>query len=239
MNLIILGPPGSGKGTCASNLRSTLDIPAISTGDLFRETAEEHTKLAKGIEKYLSQGSLVPDKTVIEIMKKRLQKPDCKKGFILDGFPRTIKQAKALEKIVNIDAIISLSVPEEVIVERLSNRLICKDCGEIYNLKTMKTREKLICDKCSGCLIRRKDDTPQIIKERLQIYNRQTRPLKKYYKAKIPIVNLECNNTETSPEDVARQILVELKKLGLPYAKTLEMPSKMEIIADAPVKICE
>ena len=103
----------------------------------------------------------------------------------------------------------------------------------------MKTREKLICDKCSGRLIRRKDDTPQIIKERLQIYNRQTRPLKKYYEAKIPIVNLECNNTETSPEDVARQILVELKKLGLICAKTLEMPSKMEIIADAPVKICE
>jgi len=237
MNLIMLGPPGSGKGTCASKLKSIFDIPAISTGDLFRETAKEHTRRSKKIEKYLSQGCLVPDNAVIEIMKERLRKPDCKKGFILDGFPRTIKQAKALEKFVSIDAVISLSVSEEIIVERLSNRLVCKDCGETYNVKTMQMCETgLVCEKCSGMLIRRKDDTPQIIKERLRVYSRQTMPLEKHYKNKVPIVRLRCNNRETTPEDLTKQILIELRKIGLLHAKVLKAPSAMEIIANLPMK---
>jgi len=240
MNLIMLGPPGSGKGTCASRLKLMLDIPAISTGDLFRETAKKHTMLAKRVEKYLSQGCLVPDDTVIGIVKKRLRKPDCKKGFILDGFPRTIKQARALERIAHINAVISLSVPEEIIVERLSSRLICKDCGEIYSLGARKTCEtRLVCEKCTGALVRRKDDTPQIIKERLRIYGRQTRPLEKFYKSKVPLVKLRCNSRETTPEDLAEQILIELRKLGLLYAKVSEMPSTMEIIANIPMKTIE
>jgi adenylate kinase len=240
MEFIMLGPPGSGKGTCASKLESILNIPAISTGDLFREIMKDHTKMARRIEKYLNQGCLVPDETVMQIMRKRLRKLDCKKGFILDGFPRTIKQARALEKIVNIDAIISLSVPEEIIVERLSSRLICKDCGEIYSLKIMKNCEtNLICEKCGGSLIRRKDDMPQVIKERIQIYSNQTKPLEEYYRTRIPIVNLECNNVETTPEDLTKQILAELKKLGLLYAKTPEMPNVAELITDIPMEIDE
>ena len=243
MNLIILGPPGSGKGTCASKLKSIFNIPAMSTGDLFRETAKEHAMLAKRIEKYLSQGYLVPDNTVIEIVKKRLRKPDCKKGFILDGFPRTIKQAKALEKFVNIDAVISLSVSEEIIVERLSNRLVCKDCGETYNGKTMQMCETgLVCEKCGGILIRRKDDTPQVIKERLRIYSRQTKPIEKHYKNKVPIVKLRCSNRETTPEDLTKQILIKLEKLEkleLLHAKVSGISGTMEIIANLPMKTVE
>jgi len=196
--------------------------------------------LARRIERCLNEGCLVPDNTVIEIVKERLRKPDCKKGFILDGFPRTIKQAEALEKIVDIDAVVSLSVSEEIIIDRLSKRLVCKDCGEIHNLITTKPCEiRSVCQKCSGTLVRRKDDIPQIIKERLRIYSRQTRPLEKHYKSKVPIVKLRCNNRETTPEDLAKQILTELEKLGLLHAKISEAPSMMEIITNIPMKTDE
>lgn len=235
MNLIVLGPPGSGKGTCASGLTMFLDIPSISTGDLFREVIQKHRRMAKEIERYLSQGSLVPDETVTEMVKKRLQSPDCEKGFILDGFPRTVDQAKALEKIVQIDAVVNLLVSYEIIVERLANRLICKECGETYSLISMRDREtNLNCKKCGKQLIRREDDTPQVIRKRLYAYNVQTKPLIEYYEVKLPFVEIECNNAEETPDDIIRQILSELKKLG--QLKAPEISGGLEITADFPIQ---
>lgn len=213
MKLVIFGPPGSGKGTYASRLKSKLDIVTISTGDIFREAIKQGTKLGKKIKKYLDSGQLVPDETVIKVVRNRITRPDCKRGFILDGFPRTVEQAKALGETVKIDAIINLLIPEQIIIERLSNRRTCKNCGEIYNLKTLKPKKEGICDKCGGPLIQRKDDTISVIKERFQVFEKQTRPLIKYYMNKTPLVNMVCNRLP--PEDVIEQILRELKKLNL------------------------
>lgn len=213
MKLVIFGPPGSGKGTYASRLKSKLDIVTISTGDIFREAIKQGTELGKKIKKYLDSGQLVPDETVIKVVRNRITRPDCKRGFILDGFPRTVEQAKALGETVKIDAIINLLIPEQIIIERLSNRRTCKNCGEIYNLKTLKPKKEGICDKCGGPLIQRKDDTISVIKERFQVFEKQTRPLIKHYKNKTPLVNMVCNRLP--PEDVIEQILRELKKLNL------------------------
>ncbi|UCF59281.1 MAG: adenylate kinase [Candidatus Bathyarchaeota archaeon] len=213
MKLVIFGPPGSGKGTYASRLKSKLDIVTISTGDIFREAIKQDTELGKKIKKYLDSGQLVPDETVIKVVRNRITRPDCKRGFILDGFPRTVEQAKALGETVKIDAIINLLIPEQIIIERLSNRRTCKNCGEIYNLKTLKPKKEGICDKCGGPLIQRKDDTISVIKERFQVFEKQTRPLIKHYKNKTPLVNMVCNRLP--PEDVIEQILRELKKLNL------------------------
>ena len=213
MKLVIFGPPGSGKGTYASRLKSKLNIATISTGDMFREAIKQNTELGKKIKKYLDSGQLVPDEAVIKIVRNRIAKPDCKKGFILDGFPRTVEQAKALETAVKIDAIINLLIPEQIIIERLSNRRTCRDCREIYNLKTLKPKKEGICDKCGGPLIQRKDDTISVIKERFQVFERQTRPLIKHYKNKTPLVNMVCNRLP--PENVIEQIIRELKKLNL------------------------
>lgn len=215
MKLVIFGPPGSGKGTYASRLKSKLNITTISTGDIFREAIKEGTELGKKIKKYLDSGQLVPDETVIEVVRNRIAKPDCKKGFILDGFPRTVEQAKTLEKAVKIDVIIKLLVPKQIIIERLSNRRTCKNCGEIYNLKTLKPKKEGICDKCGGPLIQRKDDTIPVIKERLQIFEKQTRPLMRYYESKIPFINVTCNDIDMPPEEAIEQIIKELKKLNL------------------------
>lgn len=213
MKLVIFGPPGSGKGTYASRLRSKLNIATISTGDIFRKAVKQGTELGKKTKKYLDSGQLVPDETVIKVVRDRIAKPDCEKGFILDGFPRTVEQVKALEKTVKIDAIINLLVPEQIIIERLSNRRTCKNCGEIYNLKTLKPKKEGICDKCGGPLIQRKDDTIPVIKERFQVFEKQTRPLIKYYENKTSLVNVVCNHLP--PEDVIEQIMEELEKLNL------------------------
>jgi len=215
MKLVIFGPPGSGKGTYASRLKSKLNIATISTGDIFREAVKDDTELGKKIKKYLDNGQLVPDETVIEVVRNRIAKPDCKKGFILDGFPRTVEQAKALEKTVKIDAIINLLVPEQIIIERLSNRRTCKNCGEIYNLKTLKPKKEGICDKCGGPLIQRRDDTIPVIEERFQVFEKQTRPLMRYYESKVPFINVTCNDIDMPPEEAIEQIMKELKKLNL------------------------
>jgi len=215
MKLVIFGPPGSGKGTYASRLRSKLDITTISTGDIFREAIKQGTELGKKVKKYLDRGQLVPDETAIEAVNNRIAKPHCEKGFILDGFPRTVEQAKALEKTAKIDAIINLLVPEQIIIERLSNRRTCKNCGEIYNLKTLKPRKEGICDKCGGPLIQRKDDTIPVIKERFQVFEKQTRPLMRYYESRTPFINVTCNDINIPPEKIVEQIMKELKKLDL------------------------
>lgn len=215
MKLIIIGAPGSGKGTQTSRLKSKLGIPAISTGEIFRDAIKENSELGKKIKKYLDSGQLVPDETVIEVIKDRISKPDCKKGSILDGFPRTIGQAKALEKITKIDACINLLIPKEVIVERLSARRTCKKCGEIYNLIGLKPKREGICDKCGGELIQREDDKAAIIEERFRVFEKQTEPLLKYYKGKIPFINVKYTSVKTPPEEMTEQIMKWLKKFKL------------------------
>lgn len=215
MRFIIFGPPGAGKGTYASRLGSKLKIAKISTGDVFREEIKRDTGLAMKVADYLNKGELVPDGIVVEVLKERIIRPESKKGFILDGYPRTLRQAKALDKMAKIDAIIRLMVPEWVIIERLSNRRICRICGAVYNLKYLKPKKAGVCDECGGELYQREDDKPEVIKERLRVYEAETRPLIDYYKDKTPLVDIECESVDVPPEPVVEKILQELKKLNL------------------------
>lgn len=163
----------------------------------------------------MSKGELVPDGVVIEILRERLAKDDCKRGFILDGFPRTIEQAEALENITNIDAIIHLIVPEWIIIERLSSRRICKDCGAVYNLRFLKPKNPGVCDKCGGDLYQRNDDTPEVITERLEVYEKQTQPILQHYRDRVPFVEFECDSIDMPPEVAVEEILEKLKQLKL------------------------
>ena len=215
MNLIIFGPPGSGKGTYATRLQEPLGMKAIAMGDIFRESIKQGTMLGKKVEKYLNSGQLVPDEIVIEVLKERISQKDCKKGFILDGFPRTIDQAKTLDKIVKIDAIINLQVPEWIIIARLSSRRICKNCGTIYNVLFLKPKQEGICDECGGELYQREDDTEEVIKDRIKVYEEQTQPILKYYKDKVSFVNFQCKTLDTPPEKAIVDILEGLRKIGL------------------------
>ncbi len=212
MRLIIFGPPGSGKGTYSSMLAPKLGIVHISTGDIFREMAKEDTELGRKVAEILKKGELVPDEIVIEIVRERISKEDCKNGFILDGFPRTIPQAEALEKMTKVDKVINLVVPEEVIIARLSARRVCKNCGAIYNLRTLPPKKDGICDKCGGELYQREDDKPEVIKERLRVYEEQSKPLLEFYRGKIPIVEVECREIDIPPEVMVDKILEKLKE---------------------------
>lgn len=214
MKLIIFGPPGSGKGTYASILEKKLGIPKINTGDLLREIAKSGTELGKKITEYQTKGELVPDDIVIDVLKERISKSDCLNGFILDGYPRTIPQAEALEKISSPDVIINLIVPQSVIVTRLSGRLICPNCNAIYHKLFLKPKNDEICDKCGSKLIQREDDKPEVIKERFRVYQKQSKPLIDYYKKKKPFGNVRCSKVDIPPEVVVDRILKKLKELG-------------------------
>ena len=206
MRIVLLGPPGAGKGTYASYFKEKYCIPHISTGDIFREEVAKGTELGRRIKEYLDKGLLVPDDIVIEVVKQRLSQPDCKKGFILDGFPRTLNQAKALDQITKIDAAIHLYVPLEVSIDRLSNRLICPKCNRIYNLKYNPPKNDLKCDYDGERLIRRSDDTPEVIKKRYRIYYETFGPIIQYYREKGILI--EFDNTIGS--DIGRKKLEEI-----------------------------
>jgi len=214
MKIVMLGPPGAGKGTYASRLTVKLGVPHISTGDMVRDEIKKQTELGRRIKEYSDRGALVPDEIIIKLLAERLKKPDCDGGFILDGFPRTIRQAEALEKIAKIDLVINLNVPDEIIITRLSNRLICRECGAIYNLLTLKPKRDRICDKCGGPLYQREDDRPEVIKERLDVYRRQTEPLIEYYERRGLLRNVSCNDLMTPPEVMIERIIeiIEEKK---------------------------
>jgi len=204
--MVLLGPPGSGKGTYASRLSRVLGAPHISTGDMVREEIKAQTELGKTIRRYSDKGELVPDETIIKLLAERLKKPEAQKGFILDGFPRTIPQAEALDKIAKIDLVINLNVPDEIIIARLSNRLTCRKCGAIYNRLTLKPKRDEICDLCGGELYQRDDDRPEVIKERLNVYRRNTEPLIEYYRKKHLLKDVYCKDLATPPEAIIEQI---------------------------------
>lgn len=185
MKLMFLGAPGAGKGTQAEIVSERYGIPAISTGALLREAIGAGTELGRKAKQYIDDGALVPDEVVIDIIKERLQKDDCKGGFILDGFPRTVAQAKALDAMgVRMDGVISIEVSDEDIIKRLGGRRLCGSCGASYHLEYKPCAVEGICDKCGGELVIRADDKPEVIKSRLSVYHEQTEPLKDYYAEK-------------------------------------------------------
>ncbi|MCW3994128.1 MAG: adenylate kinase [Candidatus Bathyarchaeota archaeon] len=206
MKMIFLGPPGAGKGTYASRLTPILETPHISTGNIVRDEIKAQTELGKTIREYSDKGELVPDEIIIKLLAKTLRKPDYERGFILDGFPRTIKQAEALDKISKIDLVINLNVPDEIIIKRLSNRLTCEKCGTIYNKLTLKPKKDNICDECGGQLYQREDDKPEVIQERLNVYKKKTEPLIEYYRKKDLLKNVHCNDLMTPPEVIVEKI---------------------------------
>lgn len=184
MRLIMLGPPGAGKGTQAKLLQDRFHIPQVSTGDILREAVKEGTKLGLQAKKYMDAGELVPDEVILGLIKERLGKEDCADGFILDGFPRTIAQAEALESLTQIDAVISIEVDPEELVRRLSSRRLCVSCGRDYNLISSPPKVEGKCDVCGGNLYQRDDDKEETIYNRFRVYESQTKPLKDYYAAK-------------------------------------------------------
>ena len=185
MNIILLGAPGAGKGTQAEIVSERLSIPAISTGAIIREALKAGTEMGLAAKKFIDAGALVPDEVVIGIIKERLAEDDCKNGFILDGFPRTIPQAEALDTMgIEIDKVIDIEVPDEKIVERMSGRRVCPACGNSYHLLYKKPEKDGICNACGAELIIRADDHPDTVKDRLTVYHSQTEPLKDFYAKK-------------------------------------------------------
>ena len=201
MNLILLGAPGAGKGTQAAVISERVNIPQISTGNIIREALRSGTEMGLKAKSFMDAGKLVPDEVVIGIIKDRLQADDCQNGFILDGFPRTIPQAEALDEMgVVIDKVIDIEVSDDTIITRLSGRRVCEKCGRPYHLVDLKPRVEGICDDCTGALIQRKDDQIDTIKNRLEIYHSETEPLKGYYEAqgKLSVVEGQGKVEETT-----------------------------------------
>ena len=185
MKIILLGAPGAGKGTQAEKISEALNIPQISTGNIIREALKSGSEIGLKAKEYIESGKLVPDEVVIGIIQDRIAKEDCANGFILDGFPRTIAQAEALDNMgISIDRVLDINVADDVIASRLSGRRVCEACGSSYHILSKKPTVEGVCDKCGGTLIQRKDDHPDTVADRLKVYHEQTEPLKEYYQKK-------------------------------------------------------
>jgi adenylate kinase len=189
----MLGAPGAGKGTQAQKLAQHLSIPQISTGDMLRQAVSEGTPLGIEAKKYMDAGKLVPDDVVIGIVAERIKKPDCVRGFILDGFPRTIEQAQALDSIAKIDWVINIDVPEDILVERITGRRSCKKCGAVYHVKYNPPAKEGICNVCGEKLYQREDDREDTVRKRVETYNKQTRVLIDYYARSGNLLNIDGN----------------------------------------------
>lgn len=206
MNFIFLGPPGAGKGTLAAQVAEEYKIPQISTGDIFRENIKNETELGKKVKAIMDAGGLVGDDVVLEIVEDRLKKDDCKNGFILDGFPRTIPQAEAFEKLGIEVKVVNFEVNNDLIIARLSNRRVCKNCKQNYNVKFMSPKVEGVCDKCGGELFTREDDKLESITHRLEVYRKETEPLIDFYR------NLNKMTDIDSARD-SQEVLVDFRKL--------------------------
>lgn len=195
MNCIFLGPPGAGKGTLAFEVSKRYNVPHISTGDLFRAAIKNQTELGKKVKAVMDSGALVSDELTIALVHERLDQEDAKRGFILDGFPRTIAQAEALEKIAKIDSVINFYIADSEVIKRLSGRRICSACGKSFHIEFVKPKKEGICDSCSGELITRPDDKVEAIEKRLTAYKKQTAPLIDYYAKKKLTVDIDAGKT--------------------------------------------
>ena len=207
MNIVLLGPPGAGKGTAATLMKKELGIPHISTGDIFRENIKNGTELGKKVQGIMAAGGLVPDEVTIEMVRDRLSKDDTASGYILDGFPRTIAQAEALETIDEIDKVINFVLDEEEIVRRLSGRRLCKSTGRIYHIVSNPPKKEGIDDETGEPLIQRDDDKPEAIRHRLEVYRKDTAPLIDFYRKRNLIADIDAS---VSPEEVLSAVIAAL-----------------------------
>ena len=205
MNIILLGAPGAGKGTEASRIVDTYKLPHISTGDIFRENIKNETPIGLQAKSYIDKGLLVPDEVTCKIVEERISREDCKNGYMLDGFPRTIAQAEALDQITKLDLVINIGVDHSLLLNRLCGRRVCKDCGESYHVSRLNGETK--CARCGGELYQRKDDNPETVQSRLDVYNAQTAPLIDYYEKKGILFNVCGNGT---PEEAHEQVTKKL-----------------------------
>ncbi|MGN0183838.1 MAG: adenylate kinase [Aristaeellaceae bacterium] len=206
MKLIFLGPPGAGKGTQATGVSSHLRVPHISTGDMFRSAIKNQTPTGLEAKRYMDAGQLVPDSVVIAMVKERLAMPDCENGYLLDGFPRTVEQAEALEKFAAPDAVVDIEVPDEMLVDRLTGRRVCATCSGTFHIS--KLADEKLCPVCGGELYQRDDDKPATISNRLNVYHEQTAPLIGYYAGLGRLKRIDGN---ARPEDVFQNILSSLE----------------------------
>ena len=208
MRIILLGAPGAGKGTQADSIKNKYPIAHISTGDILRANVKAGTALGKDAKAYMDAGKLVPDDVIVGMMESRLAEADCREGFMLDGFPRTIAQAEALDKMlsahgIKLDAVVSLEVDDDTVVSRLTSRRVCKKCGEIYNTVLKPTAKEGVCDKCGGEVVQRDDDKESVIRNRLAVFHTQTAPLIEYYTQKGLLIAVDA----TGGKDAVLRIL--------------------------------
>jgi adenylate kinase len=206
-NFVFLGPQGSGKGTVIGKIKATYNVPHISTGDMFREALKAGTAFGRKAQEYMTRGELVPDEVTCGMVEERIAKDDCVDGFMLDGFPRNVKQAEALAQITDVHTAVLLDVPEEVSLERLSGRRQCRECGTIFHLLFVPPAKEGICDQCGGELYQRDDDKPEAIKERLAVYRSETMPIVAFYEQAGVLVTVDGAGT---PEQVVERILEKL-----------------------------
>ncbi|MBQ2118154.1 MAG: adenylate kinase [Clostridia bacterium] len=206
MNVIFLGAPGAGKGTQAERISALLGIPTVSTGAMIREAIKNGTEMGRQASAYTERGALVPDEVVNGIVKERLSQADCRKGWILDGFPRTLPQAEALKKMrIRVDAVVSLEIADEKIVDRMTGRRVCPECGETYHVTSNPSPAGDRCGKCGAALTVRRDDAPEVVLSRLEVYHAQSEPLKEYYKKKVVTVDADAP-LDTITDEILRAL---------------------------------
>ncbi|MCK4635152.1 MAG: nucleoside monophosphate kinase [Candidatus Aenigmarchaeota archaeon] len=211
LNIVFLGPPGSGKGTYASRIAPKFGIPHIAVGDIFRKAISEEIPMGIEAKKYYDEGKMVPNEISAGIIIERLSQKDCENGFILDS-PYDSQQAEKIDEKIKINVVINLDISEEGVIQRLSTRRVCRKCGAIYNIRTVKPKVEGVCDKCGGELYQRKDDSPEAIRKRLGVYEERSGPLLEYYKERGVLINIDTKDPHLPPEVTVEKIMEELKK---------------------------